>query len=316
LGLGETARKQTKNAGFLYRERAPADAAGETVLGYLARRYTHSTEREWRERVQAGEVRLEGRPARGDDRLTAGAWLEWSRPGWTEAEVPLAYAVLHLDPHLLAVAKPRGLPTVPAGGFLDHTLLHLVRRRFSEAAPLHRLGRGTSGLVLFARSDLARRTVTRAFREGEVDKTYRALITGSPAEDAFTVDAPIGPVPHPRLGTVHAASETGRPALSQVQVLERREDASLVEVRIPTGRPHQIRIHLAVAGHPLVGDPLYAAGGALQTDPGLPGDGGYHLHAHRLALAHPAGGRVEIECPPPPLLKEAGSRDASYQVHP
>jgi len=96
----------------------------------------------------------------------------------------------------------------------------------------------------------------------------------------------------------------GKPALSHVRVLARGRDRSVVEVHIPTGRPHQIRIHLAVAGHPLVGDPLYGSGGALVAEPGLPGDGGYRLHAHRLALDHPGTGRrLELECAPPEELR-------------
>jgi 23S rRNA pseudouridine1911/1915/1917 synthase len=220
--------------------------------------------------------------------------------------VPLAFAVLHRDEWLLAVAKPCGLPTVPNGGFLQHTLLHLVRRIAPGAVPLHRLGRGTSGIVLFALCSEARRSVLRAWREGQVDKSYRALVTGVPGRDEFSVDAPIGPVPHPRLGQVHAASPQGKPALSHVRVIERRQDQALVEVTIPTGRPHQIRIHLAVAGHPLAGDPVYGRGGILLPEPGLPGDGGYRLHAHRLALDHPlTGRRLEVESAPPEALRDA-----------
>ena len=87
-------------------------------------------------------------------------------------------------------------------------------------------------------------------------------------------------------------SETGKPSLSHVRRLAVRDDAALVEVSIPTGRPHQIRIHLAAAGHPLVGDPLYVAGGHPADEPGLPGEGGFWLHSHRLRLAHPATGRA------------------------
>jgi 23S rRNA pseudouridine1911/1915/1917 synthase len=292
------------NAGFEYREEVGPEAAGRTVLAWLVRRYPHSTEAAWRERIATGEVRLNGEVALAMDVLRPGQSLVWRRPPWEEPVVPLGFAILHRDEHLLAVAKPRGLPSVPNGGFLEHTLLFRVRRLHPETVPMHRLGRGTSGLVLFARTDGARRAVAAEWRAGRVEKEYRALVRGVPAVESFTVETPIGLVPHPRLGQVHAASAAGKPAVSHVRVLARRDGAALVAVTIPTGRPHQIRIHLAAAGHPLVGDPLYVEGGAPGPDAGLPGEGGYRLHAHRLALTHPATGeRLELECAPPPELR-------------
>jgi 23S rRNA pseudouridine1911/1915/1917 synthase len=292
------------NAGFEYREEIGPEAAGRSVLAWLARRYRHSTEAAWRERIASGEVRLDGEVALAMDVLRPGQMLVWHRPPWEEPVVPLGFAVLHRDEQLLAVAKPRGLPSVPNGGFLEHTLLFRVRRLFREAVPMHRLGRGTSGLVLFARTKGARRAVAAEWRAGRVERQYRALVKGIPTVDSFTVDAPIGLVPHPRLGHVHAASPEGRPAISHVRVLAWCDGAALVAVTIPTGRPHQIRIHMAAAGYPLVGDPLYVAGGVPGPDPGLPGEGGYRLHAHRLALTHPATGeRLELECTPPPELR-------------
>jgi 23S rRNA pseudouridine1911/1915/1917 synthase len=292
------------NAGFEYREEIGPDAAGRTVLAWLVRRYRHSSEAVWGERIARGEVRLDGEVALATDVLRPGRDLVWRRPPWEEPEVPLGFAILHRDAHLLAVAKPRGLPSVPNGGFLEHTLLFRVRRLFPEAVPMHRLGRGTSGLVLFARTDAARRAVAAEWRLGGVEKEYRALASGLPALAAFTIETPIGLVPHPRLGQVYAAASAGRPAVSHVRVLALRGHDALVAVTIPTGRPHQIRIHLAAAGHPLVGDPLYVEGGVPGPDPGLPGEGGYRLHAHRLALTHPATGRrLELECPPPPALR-------------
>jgi 23S rRNA pseudouridine1911/1915/1917 synthase len=294
------------NAGYEYRDEVGPGAAGQTVLHYLALRYGHSTAALWNDRIAAGEVLVDGQAAVASAPLRAGQIVVWRRPPWEEPAVPLAFAVLYRDAHLLAVAKPRGLPTMPAGGFLTHTLLHVVQRRFPEAAAMHRLGRGTSGIVLFARTAQARRGIAKAWRSSAVVKAYRALVTGVPSREAFDVDTPIGLVDHPRLGRVYAAVTEGKRSLTHVRVRATRDGQALVEVTIPTGRPHQIRIHLAAAGHPLVGDPLYVAGGLPGPMPALPGECGYRLHAYRLSLDHPVtGARVEIECGPPRALSIA-----------
>jgi 23S rRNA pseudouridine1911/1915/1917 synthase len=293
------------NQGYEYRDRIADRWNGLSVLAYLSSRYRHSSEKVWNDRLEQGAILLEGFTARADTVLKTGKCLIWRRPPWDEPDVPLDYAVLYEDESILAVAKPSGLPMVPAGGFLEHTLLSLVRRRHEDAAPIHRLGRGTSGVVLFARTQRARSRLSADLRQNALKKIYRALAQGNPADTGFTITIPIGPVPHARLGTIHAASAEGKPARSVVRVLEHRPGASLVEVRIQTGRPHQIRVHLAAAGHPLVGDPLYTAGG-LPVDGGeaLPGDIGYRLHAETLILCHPESGALtEIWCSPPPDLK-------------
>lgn len=145
----------------------------------------------------------------------------------------------------------------------------------------------------------------RQWSSNAVGKRYRARASGRPGPDEMTISARIGPVPHPVLGSVHAADPNGKPSLSRVTVLERYADSFLCDVRIETGRPHQIRIHLAAAGHPLVGDPLYAAGGL--PAPGtcaLPGDPGYLLHSAELSFLHPATGRISVlTCEPPPMLR-------------
>lgn len=300
------------NHGHTYQEQIDQRGAGRQVLEHLSLRFGLASPAEWRARIDLGQVRLDDGLATASAVLRAGQWLRWDRPPWDEPPVPLDAAVLHEDALLLAVAKPRGLPTMPGGGlYLEHTLLAVVRRRAPEASPMHRLGRDTSGVVLFARTSAASRLVQAAFRERRVVKAYRALCAGHPASDAFSVTAPIGEVEHPLLGTLHAASPGGRPSSSQVRVLERRRapdgaPSALVEVAIETGRPHQIRIHLAHAGHPLVGDPLYGPGGVpLPGSRALPGDPGYLLHAMRLELDHPADGRrLVIECAPPPPLRQ------------
>ena len=128
----------------------------------------------------------------------------------------------------------------------------------------------------------------------------------------FVIDAPIGPVPHPLIGTVQAACEGGRPSHSVAVVLEHRHEQTLFSVDITTGRPHQIRIHMAYAGHPLVGDPLYNAGGGIKQHPGLPGDGGYSLHAERLQFAHPTTGQpMTVTAMPPPELQTQAELDTA-----
>jgi 23S rRNA pseudouridine1911/1915/1917 synthase len=294
------------NNGFEYRKRLGVDAAGLKMIDYLTRYYSGFTQVEWLDRIDAGRILLDGIPSRRDTILRPGRILSWLRPPWEEPEAPMSFAILYRDAHLLGIAKPEGLPTIPGGGrFMDHTLLSLVRRHYPGASPLHRLGRGTSGVVLFAMTAETASAVSQAWGSGQILKIYRALARGRPTSDEFEVDTPIGPVPHRILKTIHAACPAGKPAHSHIKVLERREDCSLLQIRITTGRPHQIRIHLAACGHPLVGDPLYVAGGLPEEGSRvLPGDLGYHLHSELLGFPHPITGEwTEIVCAPPPLLR-------------
>lgn len=292
------------NGGFRYRERLPEAAQGRTLLGYLSERYRHSSILEWQRRIESGLVLVEGEPASADRALAAGESLVWNRPPWQEPTAPVSFAVLYEDEDVLGVAKPAGLPTIPGGSFLENTLLARVRRRYPKASPLHRLGRGTSGIVLFALNREARRALTRAW-EDSVERRYRGIVSGLFPEGEMVLEHPIGLVPHSLLGSVHAASAAGKRARSRVRLLEHRRDRSLVEIEIETGRTHQIRIHLAAAGHPLLGDSLYPPGGVPAPDRAvLPGETGYALHAYRVRLAHPRTAReVVILCGPPPLYR-------------
>ena len=278
-------------------------AAGHSTLSYLVSHFSHSTESEWRARLEAGEILLDDKTANGLEHLRAGALLIWNRPGWVEQPTPQEYGVIFQDEHLLVVDKPSGLPTIPGAGFYLNTLLSLVRTNFPAASPLHRLGRATSGLVLFALNSQAASTLSR--RWTQVQKQYLALGSQVASQDTYEILAPIGEHAHPRLGRVHAASITGKPARSIARTLQRRANTTVFEVDLLTGRPHQIRIHLAFIGHPLEGDPLYADGGQPKVDePGLPGDAGYWLHARRLAFEHPISGeQLDLTSPPPEILR-------------
>jgi 23S rRNA pseudouridine1911/1915/1917 synthase len=293
------------NDGYKYRERLGIDADGQTLLAYLSRRHAHSSPTEWAARIAAGQVLIDARAELADSVLQRGSTLVWQRPPWVEPEAPRSFSILYEDQDLLAVAKPAGLPTLPGADFLQATLLYQVQAYAPDAAPLHRLGRWTSGIVLCARNQNARAVLTRQWSTHHVLKRYRALALGIPGFDETSISTPIGPVPHVLLGSLHAAAADGKPALSRVTVLERRAAAFLCDVHIATGRPHQIRIHLAAAGHPLVGDPLYGVGGLPAADThALPGDPGYHLHAAELQVHHPKTGReLVIACEPPPILR-------------
>ena len=301
-----------KNDGYCYRLQLDNKAEGHSVLTFLTQHYTHSSEAEWAARIQAGEVHLDDSVASTHQSLAPGMRLIWNRPGWIEEETPQTYRIEFEDAHLLVVSKPSGLPTLPGGGFYRNTLLAFVKADYPRARPMHRLGRGTSGLVLFALTEETASAIARQWNQ--VEKQYQALGSGRALQDEYDVRQSIGPVEHPRLGRVYAASlrgeSGGKAARSVVRSLERREQATLFEVDLYSGRPHQIRIHLACIGHPLVGEPMYASGGHLQDLPGLPGDLGYHLHAKRLRLEHPiTKQQLEFRSELPELLRpEEGQR--------
>ncbi|MCC6539582.1 MAG: RluA family pseudouridine synthase [Bryobacterales bacterium] len=292
------------NRGYAYTSVIGAACRGQTLLAHLARLYPHSTAQEWQDNLNRGEVALDGVIASGSEPVAPGQTLVWNRPPWVEPSAPRQFDVLWEDAHLLAVNKPGGLPTLPGGGFMENTLLRLVQQRTPGANPVHRLGRATSGIVLFAKTTQAAARLFAEWNTPRIQKVYRALAQGAARQEAYEILTPIGRVPHPLIGTVWAASPDGKPAKSVATVISRAAAATTFAVSLHSGRPHQIRIHLASIGHPLVGDPLYGADGHPLADlPGLPGDGGYLLHAHLLKLHHPVSGEpIHFEAALPPGL--------------
>jgi 23S rRNA pseudouridine1911/1915/1917 synthase len=186
---------------------------------------------------------------------------------------------------------------------MENTLLRLVQKRTPNANPVHRLGRATTGIVLFARTPQAASRLSANWNTPRIQKIYRALGQNIAQHDTYEILTPIGLVPHPLIGSVWAASPSGKPSRSLAKVISRNFSSNFsgnfsgnictttFEVSLDSGRPHQIRIHLASIGHPLVGDPLYGlTGRPLEDFPGLPGDGGYFLHAQYLKFHHPTTG--------------------------
>ncbi len=300
------------NHGWTYREKINQATEGCTVLDYYTQRYQHSNQAEWEARIAAGEILLNGSVTIEQTLLKRGDQLLYHRPPWQEPDVPLTFEVMLEDADVLVVSKPSGLPVLPGGGFLENTLLGQLQQRYPQdtPVPIHRLGRGTSGLVLLARSSQTRAALSYQMRTHQMQKIYRTFVTGNSMPDCFTVMHPIGKIPHPVLGYIYAAHGEGLAAQSDCQVLRRDADTSLLEVNILTGRPHQIRIHLAAAGYPLVGDPLYTIGGIPKTlipsatgELPVPGDCGYHLHAMHLTFRHPTTqDLIEVTSLPPDVL--------------
>ncbi|MGA3103080.1 MAG: RluA family pseudouridine synthase [Terriglobales bacterium] len=299
------------NRGYAYSSIISGKDHGRTLLSHLASLYPHSTAQAWQQNLNNREVTVDGVTANGSESVTSGQTLVWNRPAWIEPDCPLHFEVLFEDPHLLAVNKPGGLPTLPGGGFMENTLLRLVQKQNPNANPVHRLGRGTTGIVLFAKTPQAAAKLSADWNTSRIQKIYRALAQGIAEHDAYEILTPIGLVPHPRIGSVWAASPSGKPSKSLAKVISRAPGSTAsssttssgtpgttsFEVSLSSGRPHQIRIHLASIGHPLVGDPLYGSTGQpLENLPGLPGDGGYFLHAQFLNFQHPiTGEQINLE---------------------
>jgi 23S rRNA pseudouridine1911/1915/1917 synthase len=312
------------NQGHAYRDCVDRPAA--SIAGFYSERYRHSDQAAWTERLTAGEIWCNGQQLRADAALAAGDRLVWHRPPWQEAAVPVLSerSVVFDDGDLLVLNKPSGLPVLPAGGFLEHTLLTQLQSWAPEARPVHRLGRFTSGLLVCARRPETRSWLSAQLRESTsaaadpaaphaCRKLYRALTQPLPSAWAIgetrVISAAIGRRPHPLLDQIWCAADPGDaaalPSRSELTLVERRSDSCLVDLAIATGRPHQIRIHTAVIGAPLLGDPLYRPGGS--ADPAvLPGEGGYHLHAYRLNLQLQNGVSLQLHAPLPASLDLLG----------
>jgi len=325
---------EAPNQGWIYRERVPPPLAGLLASAFYSARHHHSDRAVWRARLAAGEIRCNGAVLLDDTPLAAGDRLAWHRPPWLEGSVPASWVVVFDDGDLLVIDKPSGLPVLPAGGWLEHTVLRLLERRHSSdpggiPRPVHRLGRFTSGLLVCARRPATRAWLSARLRESTAAwagpgpspavagcrKLYRALLVPGvlalePAE-SLPITVPIGRRPHPQLGLIWCAADGREPgdlgARSTLTLLERSPTADLVQVAIASGRPHQIRIHCAALGAPLRGDPLYGPGGLAAAD-ARPGDGGYRLQAWRLDLELPGGQGLALEVPHPLAWDEAQDR--------
>ncbi|MFT4230178.1 MAG: RluA family pseudouridine synthase [Microbacterium sp.] len=264
--------------------------------------------------ADAGGVTVDGRTAGRSDRLRTGGWLDvsWEErrgPEIVPVEVP-DLGVVHDDDDIVVVDKPAGVAAHPSVGWEGPTVLGALaaggfRIATTGAAErqgvVHRLDVGTSGLMVVAKTERAYTGLKRAFKQREVDKIYHAVVQGHPDPLAGTIDAPIGR--HPTHSWKFAVTPSGKDSVTHYETLEAFPGASLLEIRLETGRTHQIRVHLAAHRHPCVGDPLYGADPTLSSRLGLTRQ---WLHARELSFAHPlTGERVAFRSEYPADLARA-----------
>lgn len=262
--------------------------------------------------IAAGAVTVDGAAAAKSARLEPGSAVRVEVPD--EPEAPRAQAieveVVYDDEHLMIVNKPAGLVVHPGAGHASGTLVNaLIARGAAGGDPerpgiVHRLDAGTSGLMLVAKGQDAHEALVQMLATRAVHRTYLALTEGVPATDTLTIDAPIGRSPRHR--KTMAVVPGGKDALTEVEVLERHQASALVRARPRTGRTHQIRVHLAAAGHPVAGDAVYGRDRKLARALGL---GRPFLHAAALDLEHPiTGAPMSFQAPLPPELQTALER--------
>jgi 23S rRNA pseudouridine1911/1915/1917 synthase len=296
----------------------PPEAAGERLDRHVSARLDvpRNQVQHW---IEAGLVRLNGRPAKPSAAVSSGDRVECEPPEPREDRVlPEAgeLIILYEDTALVVIDKPAGLTVHPGAGRSTGTLAHRLLDRYPEMAGVggpgrpgivHRLDLGTSGVLVVARTAAAYTRLARAFAAREVSKRYLGIAYGSPSPAAGTIEAAIGR--HPQKRMEMAGRPGGRPSKTGYRTLVAKAGIALLEMDLATGRTHQIRVHLKHIGHPLVGDPVYGEARwkalprplqATLRDFPRPA-----LHAWRLALKHPETGEpLSFEAPVPEDLRE------------
>lgn len=292
-----------------------AEDAGQRLDRYLSAQLPELSRTRIQELIASGHVLVNSAAAKPSHRTSAGETIEVEilpRPPLEAVAEEIPIEILYEDADFVAVNKPAGM-VVHAGagnarGTLVNALLHKLGKLSSSGGVLrpgivHRLDRGTSGVLLVARNDRAHAILAEQFRSRSVQKTYLALVQGSLSRDSGSISLPITRDPKRRT-RMTAARRAGREARTDWRVLARLDGFSLVEVDLHTGRTHQIRVHFSALKHPVVGDALYgAAREVLAGKLALPPLGRPFLHAARIGFAHPrTGQRMEVRAPLAPEL--------------
>ena len=280
----------------------PGALSGLRTDQALARIFPQHSRARIQEWIRAGAATLDDVAVRAKDRVVGGERISILCDVASDdrsAAQPGPLVLLYEDPDLLVLDKPPGLVVHPGAGNRDGTLLNRLLahdpglRTIPRAGLVHRLDKNTSGLMLVARSLAAHTRLVAQIKAREVRRVYEAVVIGSPPSRA-TVEAPIGRDRARR--TRMAVEARGKPAVTHYRVVERYRHHARLEVMLETGRTHQIRVHLAHVGHPIVGDPTYGTRRTRARGSDLPDAvstfSRQALHARRLSLGHPVSGRA------------------------
>lgn len=277
------------------------DRAGMRLDRWLSLELTRLTRSRAQEIVAHFAFTQQGKSLGPSHRVRAGEVIALYRPRWEEPPAPRDVGILYLDEHVVAIDKPAGLPVHPSAKYHHNTLTSVIAERFPDERVVlaHRIDRETSGIILLARSREAERRLKSDFAERRVQKTYHALVHGVVGPDHQVIDAPMC-LHGGEIGVkmvVRPVTRGGMPSVTRVDVIERLDGYTLVAAHPETGRQHQIRVHLAHVGHPLVGDKLYAHGDEmfLACLEGPPDEAMMRkllldrqaLHAAEVTLTHP-----------------------------
>ena len=282
----------------------PADA-GQRLDNWLNAHLPDTSRSRIQDWIKRGHVRVNGAESRPSHTLRGGESIAVEPVGAaplhaTAEAIPLV--ILYEDADLVAIDKPAGMVVHAGAGVHSGTLVNALMHRFAQLSAVggalrpgivHRLDRFTSGVILVAKNDATHRALAAQFAGRQIEKTYLALVHGNLKTDSGRIDKPISRDPRHRT-RMTARLAAGRAAWTEYRVLRRFTGFTFLEVRIGTGRTHQIRVHLASIGHPVAGDRLYGAPAG-----NAPGER-FFLHAHRIRFQHPFSGRpVEILSPLP-----------------
>ena len=292
-----------------------ADIPGERLDAFLARCAQGLSRSAAQKLIEEGQVKRNGKPGKKNDKLNIGDAIEYTIPEPKEVDIQpteMPLDIVYEDEDVLVINKPKGLVVHPAAGHQDDTLVNGLLYAMGddlsgingELRPgiVHRIDKDTSGLLAVAKNDLAHTMLASQLKDHSMARTYEAIVCGSFREDSGTVDAPIGRHPSDRK-KMCVIERNSKPAVTHWEVVKRYRGYTHIRCKLETGRTHQIRVHMAHIGHPILGDLVYG-----RKKPEL-GQDSQCLHAGALCFSHPRDGHpVLVFAELPPYFKEVISK--------